>query len=170
MKSSTYSSPHFCLICLPYLLTSISNRAKYGYTTYRYLYAGNFSNIAPLPWLGATHSTELPLVFGTHYEYNHNSTELEWDTSYAMEGQSASAQVVNWRRTLRILTQTNTGLWLAFATDSSKAPTYNGWTWPEYSKDSDMAVFGSNTTALVTRHGSWFDWQCAGVPTAYDNY
>jgi len=28
---------------------------------------------------------EIPLVFGTHFEYRGNSTELEWQTSYAME-------------------------------------------------------------------------------------
>lgn len=31
-------------------------------------------------------SAELPIVFGTHYEFRGNSTELEWLTSYAMEG------------------------------------------------------------------------------------
>lgn len=31
-------------------------RAEYGLTTYRYEYAGNFSNIAPRPWIGASHS------------------------------------------------------------------------------------------------------------------
>lgn len=29
---------------------------------------------------------ELPLIFGTHYEFRGNSTELEWLTSYVMEG------------------------------------------------------------------------------------
>jgi hypothetical protein len=61
-------------------------RTAAGLTTYRYLFAGNFSNITPRYWLGAMHSSELPLVFGTHFEFNGNSTELEYETSYAMEG------------------------------------------------------------------------------------
>lgn len=69
-----------------YLTEIYSQRVKYGYTTYRYLYAGNFSNISPLPWVGASHATELPLLFGTHPLYHHNSTELEWETSFTMQG------------------------------------------------------------------------------------
>ena len=34
----------------------IANRVEFGYTTYRYQYAGNFSNVSPLPWMGAYHS------------------------------------------------------------------------------------------------------------------
>ena len=31
-------------------------------------------------------AVELPVIFGTHYQFRGNSTELEWQTSYAMEG------------------------------------------------------------------------------------
>lgn len=48
---------------------------------YRYLYAGNFSNISPRGWMGAYHGSELPLVFGTHGLWRGNSTELEVETS-----------------------------------------------------------------------------------------
>ncbi|KAI3321833.1 triacylglycerol lipase FGL5 [Xylariaceae sp. AK1471] len=41
-------------------------RAGVGATTYRYLYAGNFTDISPRPWLGAYHTADLPLVFGTY--------------------------------------------------------------------------------------------------------
>jgi carboxylesterase type B len=30
------------------------------------LYAGNFTDISPRPWLGAYHTADLPLVFGTY--------------------------------------------------------------------------------------------------------
>jgi len=75
---------------------------------YCYTFNGNFSNITPRYWLGAMHScesfqfhpayrsqrqtdarssvAEIPLVFGTHYQFRGNSTELEWQTSYSMEG------------------------------------------------------------------------------------
>ncbi|KAF4958375.1 hypothetical protein FGADI_2541 [Fusarium gaditjirri] len=41
-------------------------RSEAGARTFQYLYAGNFTNISPLPWLGAYHTAELPLIFGTH--------------------------------------------------------------------------------------------------------
>lgn len=40
-------------------------RAANDAPTWQYLYAGNFSDISPRPWLGAYHVAELPLVFGT---------------------------------------------------------------------------------------------------------
>ncbi|KAK8131926.1 hypothetical protein PG999_000099 [Apiospora kogelbergensis] len=98
----------------------------YGHTSYRYLFAGNFSNITPRYWLGAMHSSDLPVIFGTHYQFRGNSTELEWQTSYAMED-----------------------MWVAFATDSSKDPsTSAGLAWPKYSPDGETVVlFGNGTEA-----------------------
>ncbi|KIW45062.1 uncharacterized protein PV06_03481 [Exophiala oligosperma] len=37
--------------------------------TYRYQYAGNFSNISPRPWMGAYHDTDLPMLFGTYNDF-----------------------------------------------------------------------------------------------------
>ena len=39
-------------------LIDFSNREAAGLTTYRYIYSGNFSNVSPLPWMGAYHSCE----------------------------------------------------------------------------------------------------------------
>ncbi|TRX91498.1 hypothetical protein FHL15_007503 [Xylaria flabelliformis] len=47
-------------------LQDIKLRAGVGATTYQYLYGGNFSNISPVPWLGAYHASDLPMVFGTY--------------------------------------------------------------------------------------------------------
>ncbi|KAH7233120.1 Alpha/Beta hydrolase protein [Fusarium tricinctum] len=98
----------------------VSARAKYGYPTYRYYYTGNFSNISPLPWIGATHSAELPLLFGTHYEYRGNSTEYEWQVAEGMQS-----------------------LWLSFAQNPKKSPRDGkGVTWPLYKPGKkNMAVF-----------------------------
>ncbi|KAK7984673.1 hypothetical protein PG988_002295 [Apiospora saccharicola] len=108
------------------LREELKDRLTYGHTTYRYLFAGNFSNITPRYWLGAMHSSDLPLIFGTHYQFRGNSTELEWQTSYAMEE-----------------------MWVAFATDSSKDPAMsNGLAWPKYSLDGETVVlFGNGTEA-----------------------
>jgi carboxylesterase type B len=53
--------------------------------TYRYLYSGNFSNIAPSAWLGAYHSSELPLLFGTFDNFRGQGPVLENQTSVAMQ-------------------------------------------------------------------------------------
>ncbi|KAK8080574.1 hypothetical protein PG997_008392 [Apiospora hydei] len=83
-------------------IDEIRDRFEAGLTTYRYFYSGNFSNITPASWLGATHSSELPLIFGTHYQYNHNSTEFEWNVSHAMQGKysvSKPSPMIIWRIT-----------------------------------------------------------------------
>lgn len=70
-------------------------------------------------------TAELPLLFGTHFEYRGNSTEFEWETSYGMEA-----------------------LWLSFASNSSADPNDGvSVTWPKYSEDTDsLAVFAANDT------------------------
>ncbi|KAK8075511.1 carboxylesterase [Apiospora hydei] len=108
------------------LREELKDRLDNGHITYRYLFAGNFSNITPRYWLGAMHSSDLPLIFGTHYQFRGNSTELEWQTSYAMED-----------------------MWVAFATDPYKDPsTSSGLVWPKYSLDGETVVlFGNGTEA-----------------------
>ncbi|KAK3314881.1 Alpha/Beta hydrolase protein [Apodospora peruviana] len=100
----------------------MSVRLQYGLTTYRYLYAGNFTNITPRYWLGGMHSSDIPLVFGTHYEYRGNSTELEWQTSYAIES-----------------------FWVSFTSNPSVDPrNYLGQSWPKYTSTArDIVVFGN---------------------------
>ncbi|KAK0644460.1 Alpha/Beta hydrolase protein [Cercophora newfieldiana] len=41
-------------------------RGKRKLTTYRYEYAGNFSSITPLAWMGAYHAADIPPIFGTY--------------------------------------------------------------------------------------------------------
>ncbi|KAK4150340.1 acetylcholinesterase [Chaetomidium leptoderma] len=102
----------------------IVNRSAYGLTTYGYLYSGNFSNITPRYWLGGMHSSDIPIVFGTHAQFRGNSTELEWQTSYAMEA-----------------------FWVSFAANPSAGPRdHNGQTWPKYTESSrQIVVFGNAT-------------------------
>ncbi|KAF5234653.1 hypothetical protein FANTH_12005 [Fusarium anthophilum] len=59
-------------------------RSGAGARTFQYLYAGNFTNISPLPWLGAYHTAELPLIFGTH-EIKGPSTKFERKVSERMQ-------------------------------------------------------------------------------------
>ncbi|TGO27214.1 hypothetical protein BPAE_0045g00110 [Botrytis paeoniae] len=60
-------------------------RTQLGLKTYRFQYRGNFSNVSPLPWAGAYHSSELPMIFGTSEDFRGKNTELEWATSRAMQ-------------------------------------------------------------------------------------
>ncbi|KAI0020882.1 Alpha/Beta hydrolase protein [Xylariomycetidae sp. FL0641] len=116
----------------------INRRVDNGLATYRYLYSGNFSNVTPLPWIGATHSSELPLIFGTHAQYRHNSTPFEWDVSHAMEG-----------------------LWLAFAENVNKAPSYGAFTWPRYeARNGKLASFALNGTAVQLGSPAEMDALC----------
>ena len=59
-------------------------RAQAGASTYQYLYDGNFTNISPLPWLGAYHTAELPLIFGTYGDEG-PSTKFERRVSERMQ-------------------------------------------------------------------------------------
>jgi acetylcholinesterase len=61
------------------------DRYAIGVPTFRYLYGGNFSNIAPQPWEGAYHSSELPLIFGTHGIRRGASTPFEIQVSMQMQ-------------------------------------------------------------------------------------
>ncbi|KAH7163387.1 Alpha/Beta hydrolase protein [Dactylonectria estremocensis] len=118
--------------------TEIRNRVKFGYDTYRYHYAGNFSNISPLPWIGATHSAELPLLFGTHYEYRGNSTEFEWEVSYGMEA-----------------------LWLSYANNPKRDPRDGkGTTWPKYQE-------GRKTLAVFAEDDEWIQFVSKSVDDGY---
>ncbi|KAI0547056.1 Alpha/Beta hydrolase protein [Xylaria curta] len=65
-------------------LQDIKLRASVGATTYQFLYGGNFSNISPVPWLGAYHASDLPMVFGT-YGLEGPSSAFEEQVSQKMQ-------------------------------------------------------------------------------------
>ncbi|KAF2713066.1 hypothetical protein K504DRAFT_497902 [Pleomassaria siparia CBS 279.74] len=62
-----------------------SNRYATSVPIFRYLYGGNFSNIAPQPFEGAYHSSELPLIFGMHDIARTPSTLFEVQVSLKMQ-------------------------------------------------------------------------------------
>ncbi|KAK7966690.1 Alpha/Beta hydrolase protein [Apiospora aurea] len=41
-------------------------RAARNLTTYRYQWAGNWTNLTPYTWMGAYHASDMPMVFGTY--------------------------------------------------------------------------------------------------------
>jgi carboxylesterase type B len=56
-----------------------------GGGVYRYVYAGNFSNVSPRGWMGAYHGAEMPMVFGTHGVVRGVSGGLERRTAEVMQ-------------------------------------------------------------------------------------
>jgi len=87
---------------------------------YRFLYSGNFSNISPLPFLGAYHESELPLLFGTDGNFRGPSTPLEKETSKVMQDR-----------------------WLAFARNGVKGMEEVGWPRYDASQDGMVEEFGA---------------------------
>lgn len=62
---------------------SVRVRQQTYHVTFRYEYGGNFSNISPEPWMGAYHSSELPMLMGTSGDFRGPSTPLEAEASVA---------------------------------------------------------------------------------------
>lgn len=97
----------------------VRDRQAQNLTTYRFQYDGNFSNISPLPWMGAYHSGDLPMLFGTYNDFRGNGTAFETATSEAMQD-----------------------LWLAFAKDPEMG--LQGMGWPATSTG-QLVLFGGAT-------------------------
>lgn len=60
-------------------------RNEVGLPTYRYEWAGNFSNIAPVSWLGAYHYSDLYMFFGTYLIAPGEISDLEVQMSEMMQ-------------------------------------------------------------------------------------
>lgn len=60
-------------------------RSNTGSVTYRFEFAGNFSNVSPAPYLGAFHDSDLPYIFGTYSELRGPPTETELQVSEAVQ-------------------------------------------------------------------------------------
>ncbi|KAJ6082854.1 hypothetical protein N7467_006989 [Penicillium canescens] len=48
------------------LQETVKMRLDRNVPTWRYLYRGNFTSLSPTTWLGAYHTAEIPIVFGTY--------------------------------------------------------------------------------------------------------
>lgn len=126
---------------------AIHLRQQAGLDTFSYFYAGNFSNISPAPWLGAYHSSELPLIFGTHPDFRGESTEFEWETSRAMQE-----------------------AWVAFAAAGAEGLMGTGW--QEYGQLGEDVVrnFGNASTGEAAGNIAmgWSEGKCQGAMVKMD--
>ncbi|KAL3479825.1 Alpha/Beta hydrolase protein [Aspergillus californicus] len=113
-------------------------RRSLGLDTYRYLWAGNFSNISPVAWLGAYHWSDLLMVFGTYRDAAGGISELEIETSETMQY-----------------------YFLAFLAGDLTGK--NGVQWPVFNPDGpsggEVLEFGKDV-AVRTVSGDWLDGGC----------
>lgn len=120
------------------LLTSSRNRYAANATTFRYYYTGNFSNISPRSWEGAYHSSELPLIFGTHNIAYSESTPFEFAVSHRMQD-----------------------LWLAFMQDPVNGLPSQGWNAYVPGGDAIEFAWEGQVTSMVPLKS--FDDNCDGT-------
>jgi carboxylesterase type B len=118
----------------PDLQTS-EDRYAAGAKTYRFQYAGNFSNISPLPWMGAYHSAEVPMVFGTYGIARDEGTEFQAEVSRAMQD-----------------------LWLAFAEDPVNVLERMGW--DAYAPSGSDLLIGADGVTTQPASRTTLEKQC----------
>ncbi|KAL1609936.1 hypothetical protein SLS60_001601 [Paraconiothyrium brasiliense] len=110
-------------------------RAAAGLPTYRYVYAGNFSNVSPRPWMGAYHGSEQPMQFGTHGNYRGASSPYQIAVSEAMQD-----------------------AYRAFINDPQSG--LKAQDWPAFTADSDVVRwFASNGTVARNAVGELKAWE-----------
>ncbi|CAG9947315.1 unnamed protein product [Clonostachys rosea f. rosea IK726] len=111
----------------------------YGYAYPKDLIVKGLISDSGAPAMLARAYAELPLLFGTHYEYRGNSTEYEWEVAEGMQS-----------------------LWLSFANNPKKNPQAGNVTWPLYKpNENNMAVFAeAGTKWFQLGKGSLTETQC----------
>jgi carboxylesterase type B len=113
-------------------------RAYNHLTTYRYQYAGNFSNISPFLWLGAYHASDLPPIMGT-YNRHGGSTPFEIQVSEKMQDYV-----------------------LTFIGDPQSGLSNLGWVPDDASGEGTLKRFGANALVEQTVQSSDIDNACLG--------
>jgi carboxylesterase type B len=119
-------------------------RAAANLTTYRYQYAGRWENETPYKWLGAYHSSDLVMNFGTYYYNVTNATvgpsKAEVKTSQVMQDHI-----------------------LAFMKDPVKGPPAIGW--HPYHYGGNVLRFGAQGVPIQNASGYAIDGPCFGNGT-----
>lgn len=112
-------------------------RVNYGVPVWRTRYFGEWPNLNPLSWLGAYHSSDIPMIFGT--------SDLRGPDTAAEAATSKYYQTA----------------WATFAKDPVGGLVKYGW--PTYSPEGQTLVeLGLNgTTSAVFTEGVAFDGPCA---------
>lgn len=123
-------------VCASY--NTCKSRTEAGMTTYRYQWAGNFTNLSPMPWLGAYHFSDLYMLFGSYLITPGEAPVLEVQTSQKMQD-----------------------LFLNFISDPYSLPSQG---WPEYdvlqSGGGKLARFGADEEVLQIVAGNSVEGVC----------
>ncbi|KAE9362952.1 carboxylesterase [Stipitochalara longipes BDJ] len=131
-------------VCAAYNTSILRNEVNLP--TYRYEWAGNFTNIAPVSWLGAYHYSDLYMLFGSYGIAPGVITDLEVQTSEKMQD-----------------------FFLDFVTDPNSLPG-NGW--PEYMVDQTgggkLAQFGADGQVVQFVDGDAVEGACHIPGVAYN--
>lgn len=133
-------------VCQSYL-TEVE-REQLNLTTYRYEWAGNFSNlVGGVPWLGAYHYSDLYMFFGTYLIAPGYIPDVEAETSRKMQD-----------------------LLFDFVKDPYSLP-MNGWPVhiPSDGGAETVARFGADGKVLQLVSGDEIEGVCHGVPGAVYN-
>ncbi|KAK6819249.1 hypothetical protein RU639_008242 [Aspergillus parasiticus] len=123
------------------IVETVGNRLEQEIPTWRYLYHGNWSSLSPTPWLGAYHSSDVPIVFGTY-----NKTTIQPSSSPAEVAASKYIQ----------------GAWVAFAKDPWNGLSNYGW--PQFTSQNRSLVnlaLDNRATATIGSAEKW-DSHCRG--------
>ncbi|KAI1101600.1 alpha/beta-hydrolase [Jackrogersella minutella] len=107
-------------------------------TTYRYQYAGNYTNLTPFPWMGAYHGADLPMIFGC-YNLTGGATESQKQVAEAMQDYV-----------------------LAFLTDPENGIRDLDWIPSKAALKGDMVRFGGGDTIVQNITSSDVDIACTG--------
>lgn len=119
-------------------------RAAANLTTYRYQYAGNWSNEDPYSWLGAYHCSDLMMNFGT------------WSYNVTNSTSGPSAREIRTSQTMQEYI-------LAFMKDPINGPPSMGWM--PYTYGSNVLRFGANGVPVQNVSGYEIDGPCYGNGT-----
>jgi carboxylesterase type B len=135
------SSQTLSTVCAAHNTSVLRNEV--GLPTYRYEWAGNFTNIAPVDWLGAYHYSDLYMLFGTYLIAPGEITDLEVQTSEKMQE-----------------------YFLDFVKDPGSLP-QNGW--PDYQGGSGkLAQFGADGQVVQFVDGETVEGACYIPGDVYD--
>lgn len=110
-------------------------RKNYDVPVWRVRYFGEWPNLNPFDWLGAFHSSDIPMIFGTS-DLRGPDTELEKATSVYYQG-----------------------AWAAFAKDPENGLLEYGW--PTFDPEQQTLVkLGNGSAEAIFAQGNEFDASC----------
>ncbi|KAL4733645.1 Alpha/Beta hydrolase protein [Aspergillus similis] len=120
---------------------AVKTRLQQHIPTWRYVYHGNFTNLSPRPWLGAYHSAELPILFGTY-----NMTTIHQPPSLGEVDVSEYVQ----------------GAWVAFAQNHHTGLEKYGWPVFDFNQSTLVNLAVDNRPGAVLGSAEDWDKHCKG--------